>query len=189
MKYREGDRVKVRQWKALERQYRIRRDGDIELIGTPYYFIKEKKYLCGKIVTIEKVFSDYYYIKEDGGVWEWTDEMFEGMAFEYGEVVEFSNDGEKWTEGIYVAYIDGAEYPNVAVDPIDVTRFKKGMSFAIKTWRYTRPVPKYTNGVRIKLQEDYRLLKEIFWILLQIVRILGDYSVYLRSCAERLNKQ
>jgi len=31
MKYREGDRVKVRQWKALERQYRIRRDGDIEL--------------------------------------------------------------------------------------------------------------------------------------------------------------
>jgi len=28
----------------------------------------------------------------------------------------------------------------------------------------------------------------IKWVLLQIVRILDDYSVYLRSCDERLNK-
>jgi len=28
----------------------------------------------------------------------------------------------------------------------------------------------------------------IKWVLLQIVRILDDYPVYLRSCDERLNK-
>jgi len=65
MKYKVGDRVRVRQWEAMARQYKVRNDGDIEIIGTPHYFIKEKKFLCGQVVTIEKVASDYYSIKED----------------------------------------------------------------------------------------------------------------------------
>lgn len=32
----------------------------------------------GKMVTIDKVGSQYA-IKEDGGMWSWTDEMFEGV--------------------------------------------------------------------------------------------------------------
>jgi len=40
------------------------------------------------------------------------------------------------------------------------------------------------NGV-IDAETELAIIK---WTLLQIVRILGDYSVYLRSCDERLNK-
>jgi len=165
MKYKVGDRVRVRQWETMARQYKVRNDGDIEIIGTPHYFIKEKKSLCGQVVTIEKVVSDYYHIKEDGGYWEWTDEMFEGYAFEYGEVAEFSNDSERWERRIYVGYIDGSNYPYIVVDEWGETSFRKGESFACMQWRYARPIPrKHTiiiDGVEIKVSdEDYKALKE-----------------------------
>ena len=41
-------------------------------------FVGSMKPYLGKMVTIDKVGSQYT-IKEDGGMWLWTDEMFDGV--------------------------------------------------------------------------------------------------------------
>ena len=164
MRYKEGDRVRVRQWKAMARQGKLLSDG-ISFPEKWWIFLKTNKKFCGQVVTIKKIENDCYRIEEDNERCCWIDEMFEGYAFEYGEVAEFSDSGNTWTRRIYVAYADGAERPYVTVDPIDATGFKKGMSFTIETWKHARPIPKkhtiIIDGVEIEVSdEDYKALKE-----------------------------
>ena len=141
MKFKVGDRVKVRQWEAMLRGNKSVCDS-ISFLGTPFLFPKTNRKFCGQVVTIKEVWDDHYHIKEDNGECCWIDEEFEGYAFEFGEVAEFSNNGEKWERRIYVGYIDGADYPYVSVNSIDETRFKKGLSFLCALWKYARPIPK-----------------------------------------------
>lgn len=76
MKYKVGDKVRVRQWDDMVEKY-----GMIEYcINTPnYLFVPEMRKHCGKIVIIEKVneLMETYYIGGDIGGWYWTDDMFE----------------------------------------------------------------------------------------------------------------
>ena len=164
MKYKVGDRVRVRQWEAMLRGNKLVCNS-ISFLGTPFTFPKTNRKFCGQIVTIKEVWDDYYYIEEDDGQYCWTDEMFEGYAFEFGETAEFSNDGEKWERKFYAGYIDGADYPYVAVNKVDEARFKKGLSFTCALWKYARPIPKkhtiIIDGVEIEVSdEDYKALKE-----------------------------
>ena len=166
MEYKVGDKVRVRQWEAMARQYELLSNDNIGIYKEYLYpFLKTNKKFCGQVVTIKKIENDCYRIEEDNERCCWIDEMFEGHAFEYGEVAEFSDSGNAWIRRIYVAYADGAERPYVTVDPIDVTGFKKGMSFAIETWKHARPIPKkhtiIIDGVEIEVSdEDYKALKE-----------------------------
>jgi len=164
MKYKVGDKVRVRQWETMARQGKLLHEG----IGFPekrWLFLKENRIFCGLAVTIKNVADDYYRIEEDNREWHWIDEMFEGYAFEYGEVAEFSNNGEKWERRIYVDYIDGSKYPYIGVHPLDENKFKKGENFDHGSWKYARPIPKkhkiIINGVEIEISdEDYKALKE-----------------------------
>jgi len=68
MKYKVGDRVRVRKDLEVDKGY----DDACFAEGM-------KKYL-GKIVTIATDGGVFYSIKEDNGAFYWTDEMFEGLA-------------------------------------------------------------------------------------------------------------
>lgn len=65
MKYKVGDKVKVREDLRLDRTY------------NKFTINREMKNLAGTIVTIQRINENYYRIVEDDGMWGWTDKMFE----------------------------------------------------------------------------------------------------------------
>ena len=79
MKYKIGDKVRVRQWDDMAKEYgfinSVKRDIDIP--GCT--FVNSMKKFCGSVVTISNIVSDNsrYLIKEDNQEWYWTDNMFE----------------------------------------------------------------------------------------------------------------
>ena len=78
MKYNVGDKVVIKTWETLEKQYGLDSVGDIELhpcVNEMYM----KKY-CGYVVTIREKRNrrKSYCIVEDNGEWAWTDTMIEG---------------------------------------------------------------------------------------------------------------
>ena len=79
MKYKVGDKVRVRQWDDMAKEYgfinSVKRDIDIP--GCT--FVNSMKKFCGSVVTISNIVSDnsIYLIKEDGYLWYWTNDMFE----------------------------------------------------------------------------------------------------------------
>lgn len=70
MKYKVGDKVKVREDLEVDKRY-----------GTEE-FIEEMEEYKGKIVTIDTVNEDDYYIEEDKQSWSWTEEMLEDIEEE-----------------------------------------------------------------------------------------------------------
>ena len=79
MKYKVGDKVRVRQWDDMVKEYGLF-DGLEKVICTPgYFFTNDMKKFCGSVVTISNIISDdsRYLIKENDQNWFWTDEMFE----------------------------------------------------------------------------------------------------------------
>lgn len=83
MKYKVGDKVRVRQWDDMAKEYgfinSVKRDIDIP--GCT--FVNSMKKFCGSVVTISNIVSDnsIYLIKEDGYLWYWTNDMFENMYY------------------------------------------------------------------------------------------------------------
>ena len=78
MKYKAGDKVKVRENLEVNKRY-----------GTEE-FIEEMEEYKGKIVTIDTVNKDDYYIEEDKQSWSWTEEMLEDVEEEMtiGQVID-----------------------------------------------------------------------------------------------------
>ena len=70
MKYKVGDKVRVREDLEVGKEY----GNDI--------FIKDMSLLKGEIVTISDIKYDFYKLKEDSDKWNWTDEMFSGKVSE-----------------------------------------------------------------------------------------------------------
>ena len=76
MKYKVGDKVKVREWDDMAKEFGVDSDGDI--IGTGLYlFAKSMKKFCGKTVTIKKIHASSYEINEINGAYAFIDEMLE----------------------------------------------------------------------------------------------------------------
>lgn len=80
MKYKAGDKVRI---KSLDWYYQ-NRDRMEQVDCGNACFIRSMTTLCEKIVTISSVLPtlEVYRIKEDDGVFNWTDEMFEGLVEE-----------------------------------------------------------------------------------------------------------
>lgn len=80
MKYKVGDKVKVRKWSDMALEFGVDDDGDIKM---PVYFIKDMEQFCGKIVTIKSRNvsldeEEYYDIMEDiEQAFCFSDDMFE----------------------------------------------------------------------------------------------------------------
>lgn len=80
MKYKVGDKVRVRQWDDMVKEFgELFSDISIVKADDRCLFKNEMKKYCGTVVTIEKVVNEYerYLIEEDYKNWYWTDEMFE----------------------------------------------------------------------------------------------------------------
>ena len=79
MKYKIGDKVKVKTWERLVEEYGLKEIGFGEYIPIRNVdFIEDMKKFCGKVVTIDGIEKDdTYTIAEDDWRWSWTDEMFE----------------------------------------------------------------------------------------------------------------
>lgn len=76
MKYKVGDKVRVRKDLVLGKDYE-----NFTFVGT-----MEK--LRGKFVTIKNAFTDSYYIEEDTDEYSWTDEMLEPVITNWDKVKE-----------------------------------------------------------------------------------------------------
>ena len=161
MKFKVGDKVRVRQWKAMEREYGLNEDGNI---NHGCIFLQNMKKYCGQVVTIKKIYYNYYLIEEDDGEFFWEDWMFEGYAFNYGDEVEVSADGEIWHKAIYVGYIDGTKEPYRVVMCHNIEKFKRGEKFYCSAYKYARPISKHKiiiDGKEIEiLEEKYQALKK-----------------------------
>ena len=68
MKYKVGDKV------------RVRRDLKNDVGYGSRHTVKEMMDYKGNVVTISEVRTNCYWIEEDKKAWDWTDEMFEGLA-------------------------------------------------------------------------------------------------------------
>jgi len=88
MKYKVGDKVRVRQDLVVDFNY-----GREDFVG-------EMKSFIGKIVTISKVIDEEYMIVEDDGDYAWTEEMFEGFANEAPSITKRINDKHNILNGL-----------------------------------------------------------------------------------------
>lgn len=82
MKYKVGDKVRVREDLKVEEYY-----GGI-------FFEDEMASFCGQMVTICEIIHGYYEIEEDCGDFVWTDEMFEPLESE--NPTDKTNVSEEW---------------------------------------------------------------------------------------------
>lgn len=72
-----GDKVRVRSWEDMEKEYGLDKDGDIMVEGC---FLKIMKKFCGNEVTIARVYdSGVISINEDDSCL-WSPEMFETVG-------------------------------------------------------------------------------------------------------------
>ena len=81
MKYKVGDKVRVRQWDDMAKEFGFF-GCNIDILGRCLFTNSMKKF-CGSVVTISNIASDNsrYLIKEDDQNWYWTDDMFENMYY------------------------------------------------------------------------------------------------------------
>jgi len=92
MKYKVGDKVKIKTWEEMEKEY-----GSIEdhiCCYLPYFDHEEKKFNelnCNRILTVEKIeetIVKYYLMKEIDNYW--SDDMIQCLAKDYVEEVFYS---------------------------------------------------------------------------------------------------
>ena len=101
MKYKVNDRVRV---KSHDRYYN-NRDRIDEVACGNINFVPDMVKYCEGIVTISSILPTLkvYHIKEDGGMFNWTDEMFEGLVEEEmpldkaGQMTDFEYEGLAYT--------------------------------------------------------------------------------------------
>lgn len=86
MKYKVGDKVKVRTWSDMALEFSVDEDGDIKVPHhqiyqlTQIYFTKKMEQYCGKTVTIkDRHESEGYYdiIEDTEDEFCFSDDMFE----------------------------------------------------------------------------------------------------------------
>jgi len=79
MKYKIGDKVKIKTWGELEKEYGIKKDIVSINCAGPFIPTMEKKIEelnCNRILTIKSVsgHTNYYSMKEIS-MWSWSDDM------------------------------------------------------------------------------------------------------------------
>lgn len=168
MKYNVGDKVTIRKWEAMERQFVSNGKGGINLSAGCFY--RDMKEFCGRQLTIVEKGSrfthlenypacvgiDYYKMKEDRGTRWWTDDMIE-HNFTYGELI-LVNDCQLdiiCTERVFIGYIDGAERPYCTTSS---KIFNDIDFFGFGNYKYAR---KIENKVKITIDgKDLYISKE-----------------------------
>ena len=93
MRYKVGDKVRVKKYNDLSYEYGLDYFG---FINTPRYNLNHdmEKY-CGEVITIKEIFSFGYKINEDNGRWIWTDEMLANNDIDIQDAYKYLLNVEK----------------------------------------------------------------------------------------------
>ena len=86
MRYKVGDKVKVREWDNMAKAFYVDKKGCITC--GPEVFVSDMKEYCGKIMTIKSVGNNYYKIEEDNENWRWTDDMLINPHFSITDLIQ-----------------------------------------------------------------------------------------------------
>lgn len=79
MKYKIGDKVRVRQWDDMVKEFGVDKIGDIST--KTGYFTKQMKEFCGGVYEIDSVLKKGYWLKDRTGYfWYFTDDMLEDVV-------------------------------------------------------------------------------------------------------------
>lgn len=145
MKYKIGDKVRVRDDLRSEEVYKM--DNGTDYDDVVFGMLKFK----GKEVTISTyTYNNKYLISEDGGCWNWTDEMFSGLATSLPKVV-ITTDGKTTTAKMYEGkkLLKTAESKCSTEDTFD---FAVGAKLALE--RVTEKEPKFKVGQFVRVIEN-----------------------------------
>lgn len=142
MKYKIGDKVRVRDDLRLGEVYKMDNSTDYDSV------VFEMLKLKGKEATIlTYTDSSKYLISEDGGCRNWTDEMFSGLATSLPKVV-ITTDGKTTTAKMY----EGMKLLKTAqskCSPEDTFDFAIGAKLALE--RVTEKEPKFKIGQFVRV--------------------------------------
>ena len=142
MKYKIGDKVRVRDDLRLEEVYKM--DNGTDYDSVVFEMLKFK----GKEATISTYTdSNKYLISEDGDCWNWTDEMFSGLAFSRPKIV-ITTDGKTTTAKMY----EGTKLLKTAkskCSPEDTFDFAIGAKLTLE--RVTEKEPKFKIGQFVRV--------------------------------------
>lgn len=78
MRYKVGDKVRVRPWKSMEEEFGTRQNGNITCRGT---FVPSMRRYCGQVLTVVELLEGeklYSMLKND---YSWSDDMLEDLEF------------------------------------------------------------------------------------------------------------
>ena len=105
MKYKIGDRVVIKPWLLMEKQYGLTSGGNIaSLVG---FMHNQEKALQGtdRVLSIGEESGDRYFC--GGFPSSISDDHILGYAFAYGEEIEVSDDGDNWFKRTFSSYRPG----------------------------------------------------------------------------------
>lgn len=79
MRYKVGDKVRVRQWDDMAKEFGFTNSNEYYIDIPDCTFLDRMKKFCGSVVTISNIVcgDSRYLIEEDDEDWYWVDEMFE----------------------------------------------------------------------------------------------------------------
>lgn len=92
MRYKVGDKVRVRQWDDMAKESGLNDCGDIN-----NGFTQSMEHFCGRIYEIYKVYNYYYILKGEFIVFDWcfTDEMLEDVVSPSLKTLKTQKESEK----------------------------------------------------------------------------------------------
>lgn len=142
MKYKIGDKVRVRDDLICYERYKMHDSETYDRVNT------EMQEFKGKTLTISRHHPDgKYNVKEDSERWNWTDEMFSGLAASLPKVV-ITTDGKTTTAKMY----EGKKLLKAAessCSPEDTFDFAIGAKLALE--RVTEKEQKFKIGQFVRV--------------------------------------
>lgn len=95
LKYKVGDRLKIKTWEVLEQEYGLGYNGDISYpSGGDFSLTKKMESMINegftdRILTIERKMKGYcYYMEGIEDIWAWSDYMIEGIVQEENTIFD-----------------------------------------------------------------------------------------------------
>ncbi len=145
MKYEKGDRVVFKPRGLMEQEsLSFSNANENALRGTD------------RAVTITDTFEDGTYGCDHLGYCVSTDAIL-GYAFEWGEEIEVSNDGENFAKKLFIAYTPGSGYPYRAMSHTTDTGTPQGAH----GYTYARPIRKPEIEITVKINGEESTLLHI----------------------------
>ena len=143
MKFKVGDKVRVREWADMEKEFGLDCSGDIKC---RYCFTRSMREYCGKVFEIKRAGPEY---RIDNLVWAFSDDMLEPVC---DSKIVITTDGKTTLVRLYE---DGEVKKSAKAEctPDDKFDFSVGAKLAFE--RLTKPEPKYYCGKVVCVEKKH----------------------------------